>query len=97
MTSTNIPRWNLSGDWFDVCKYKIPVHALSLKHLVMATAMVYWPINIKSGQYGRISLDGLNVVALADFQGNILCKYKYPNAKLSLEFELLATQKHKDR
>jgi hypothetical protein len=50
---------------------KFPVHALSLKHLVMATAMVYWPINIKSGQYGSISLDGLNVVALADFQGNI--------------------------
>ena len=24
MTSSNIPRWNLSGDWFDVCKCKIP-------------------------------------------------------------------------
>jgi hypothetical protein len=27
--------------------------------------------HIKSGQYGNISLDGLNVVVLADFQGNI--------------------------
>jgi hypothetical protein len=71
MTSANIPRWNLSGDWFDVCKCKIPCPCSFAQTPSYGDCDGVLAYHIKSGQYGSISLDGLNVVALADFQGNI--------------------------
>ncbi len=71
MTSSNIPRWNLSGDWFDVCKCKIPCPCSFAQTPSYGDCDGVLAYHIKSGQYGNISLYGLNVVALADFQGNI--------------------------
>lgn len=71
MMSSNIPRWNLSGDWFDVCKCKIPCPCAFAQTPTYGDCDGVLAYHIKSGQYGNISLDGLNVVALADFQGNI--------------------------
>jgi hypothetical protein len=71
MTSSNIPRWNLSGDWFDVCKCKIPCPCAFAQTPTYGDCDGVLAYHIKSGQYGNISLDGLNVVVLADFQGNI--------------------------
>jgi len=71
MTSSDIPRWNLSGDWFDVCKCKIPCPCSFAQTPSYGDCDGVLAYHIKSGQYGNISLDGLNVVALADFQGNI--------------------------
>jgi hypothetical protein len=71
MTSSNIPRWNLSGDWFDVCKCKIPCPCAFGQTPTYGDCDGVLAYHIKSGQYGNISLDGLNVVVLADFQGNI--------------------------
>jgi hypothetical protein len=71
MTSSNIPRWNLSGDWFDVCKCKIPCPCAFAQTPTYGDCDGVLAYHIKSGQYDNISLDGLNVVVLADFQGNI--------------------------
>jgi hypothetical protein len=71
LTSSDIPRWNLSGDWFDVCKCKIPCPCSFAQTPSYGDCDGVLAYHIKSGQYGNISLDGLNVVALADFQGNI--------------------------
>jgi hypothetical protein len=71
MTSSNIPRWNLSGDWFDVCKCKIAYPRAFAQTPTYGDCDGVLAYHIKSGQYGNISLDGLNVVVLADFQGNI--------------------------
>jgi hypothetical protein len=71
MTSSNIPRWNLSGDWFDVCKCKIPCPCAFAQTPTYGDCDGVLAYHIKSGQYGNISLDGLNVLVLADFQGNI--------------------------
>ena len=67
----DIPKWSLSGDWFDVCKCNIPcpcIFAQTPSYGDCDGVLVY---HIKKGQYGEISLDELNVLALSYFKGNI--------------------------
>jgi hypothetical protein len=37
----------------------------------MASAAASWPGTFARGNYGDVHLDGLNVVALAAFEGNV--------------------------
>jgi hypothetical protein len=70
-TTSNIPVWKASGDWFDVCKCNIPcpcIFAQTPTYGDCDGVMVY---HIKKGQYGETSLDGLNVLILDYFKGNI--------------------------
>src|ERR687893_385597 len=54
-TSNNVPDWKASGDWFDVCKCSIPC-----------------PCEFaQAPKYGEAALDGLNVLMLSYFKGNI--------------------------
>lgn len=67
----DIPSWNLSGDWFDVCNCNIPcpcTFAQTPSYGDCDSVLVY---HIKRGRYGKVSLDGLNVLALSYFKGNI--------------------------
>lgn len=67
----DIPKWSLSGDWFDVCNCNIPcpcTFAQTPSYDNCEGVMVY---HIKKGQYGETSLDGLNVLILDSFKGNI--------------------------
>lgn len=67
----DIPKWSLSGDWFDVCKCNIPcpcTFAQTPSYGDCDGVLVY---HIRKGQYGEISLDELNVLALSYFKGNI--------------------------
>lgn len=66
-----IPSWKLTGDWFDVCKCNIPcpcTFAQTPSYGDCEGVMVY---HINKGQYGETSLDGLNVLILDYFKGNI--------------------------
>jgi len=67
----DIPSWNLSGDWFDVCKCNIPCPCTFAQTPTYGDCESVLAYHIKKGEYGRISLDGLNVLALSDFKGNI--------------------------
>jgi hypothetical protein len=70
-TTTNIPKWEVSGDFFDVCKCNIPcpcTYAQAPSYGDCDGVMAY---HVRSGQYGEASLDGLNVLGLAYFKGNI--------------------------
>ncbi len=67
----DIPKWSVSGDWFDVCNCNIPcpcTFAQTPSYGNCEGVMVY---HIKKGQYGETSLDGLNVLILDSFTGNI--------------------------
>lgn len=66
-----IPSWNLSGDWFDVCKCNIPCPCTFAQAPTYGDCDGVLVYHIKKGQYGEISLDGLNVLALSYFKGNI--------------------------
>lgn len=71
MKQMDIPRWNLSGDWFDVCKCNIPCPCTFAQSPSYGDCEGVLAYHINKGQYGEITLDGLNVLALADFRGNI--------------------------
>jgi hypothetical protein len=67
----NIPSWKLSGDWFDVCKCNIPCPCTFAQTPSYGDCEAVLAYHIKKGQYGEISLDGLNVLTLSAFKGNI--------------------------
>ena len=71
MTTSNIPSWNISGDWFDVCKCSMPCPCEFAQTPTYGDCDGVLVYHIKIGNYGDISLDGLNVLLLSYFKGNI--------------------------
>ena len=67
----NIPQWNLSGDWFDVCSCNIPCPCEFAQSPTDGECDSVIAYNIKKGHYGNTSLDGLNVLGTTYFKGNI--------------------------
>ena len=67
----SIPSWNLSGDWFDVCKCNIPCPCIFAQTPTYGDCDGVLVYHIKKGEYGEIRLNGLNVLALSYFKGNI--------------------------
>jgi hypothetical protein len=70
-TATTIPKWRVVGDWFDVCKCSIPCPCEFAQAPTYGDCDGILAYNIKNGDYGGTPLDGLNVLALASFKGNI--------------------------
>ena len=66
-----VPIWNLSGDWFDVCKCNIPCPCTFAQTPSYGDCDGVLAYHINKGVYGEISLDGLNVLAVSYFKGNI--------------------------
>jgi hypothetical protein len=87
-TSNNIPEWSASGDWFDACKCNKPCPC------EFAQAPTHGDYHIKKGQYGEISLYGLNVLALGYFKGNIWAGET--KVTIALFFDERANQQQRD-
>jgi hypothetical protein len=90
----NVPRWNVSGDWFDVCKCNIPCPCTFAQTPTYGDCDGVLAYHIKKGLYGEIPLDGLNVLALADFKGNIWAGNT--KANIAVFFDEKANQKQRD-
>ena len=67
----NIPDWKVFGDWFDVCKCNIPCPCEFAQTPTYGDCDAVLAYHIRSGYYGQIPLDGLNVLVLSYFKGNI--------------------------
>jgi hypothetical protein len=67
----DVPRWHLVGDWFDVCKCSIPCPCSFAQPPSSGDCQGVLTWHIREGQYGDVPLDGLNLMALAEFEGNI--------------------------
>ena len=67
----NVPKWNASGDWFDVCKCSIPCPCVFAQTPTYGDCEGVMAYHIRNGHYGETSLDGLNVLAPMSFKGNI--------------------------
>ncbi|MBI4446114.1 MAG: DUF1326 domain-containing protein [Acidobacteria bacterium] len=66
-----VPKWELKGDWFDTCKCAIPCPCYFAQPPTYGDCEGILAWHIRQGKYGNVSLDGLNVVAVGAFQGNI--------------------------
>ncbi len=66
-----VPRWRVTGDWFDVCRCRVPCGCTFAQapDEGVCDGILAW--HIREGNYGDVSLDGLNVVAVSSFEGNI--------------------------
>ena len=71
-TDTNtIPDWKASGDWFDVCNCSIPCPCTFAQAPSYGDCDAVLAYHIRNGHYGQTPLDGLNVLGLSYFKGNI--------------------------
>src|SRR5688572_10239304 len=67
----DVPRWRLTGDWFDVCRCRVPCACTFAQapDEDQCDGILAWHIN--EGNYGDVRLDELNIVAIGSFVGNI--------------------------
>ena len=68
---STIPEWRLVGDWFDICSCNIPCPCEFAQAPTnnACQGMLAW--HIREGHYGTVRLDGLNLLALSAFEGNL--------------------------
>jgi len=59
------------GDWFDVCKCAIPCPCTFAQAPTYGDCEGVLAWYIREGNYGDVRVDGLNVVGLGSFEGNI--------------------------
>jgi hypothetical protein len=66
-----IPQWRIVGDWFDICSCSIPCPCEFAQAPTnnRCAGMLAW--HIREGKYGDVGLDGLNLLALGTFEGNL--------------------------
>lgn len=96
-TNTNtIPKWKASGDWFDVCKCNIPSPCEFAQAPTYEECDGILAYHIKKGNYGDIPLDGLNVLALGSFKGNIWTGDGLTKVNMAIFFDDKADEKQRE-
>jgi len=70
-----VPKWHVAGDWFDTCKCNIPCPCsfAQLPTYGDCDGVLAW--HIREGGYGDVVLDGLNVLMLGSFTGNVWAEH----------------------
>lgn len=68
---TDVPRWRISGDLLDMCKCNTPCPCAFAQTPTYGDCEGVLAFHINEGQFGDTSLNGLNVLALASFEGNL--------------------------
>ena len=65
------PSWRLTGDWFDLCRCRVPCGCTFAQapDEGQCDGILAW--HIREGNYGDVSLDGLNIVMVGSFEGNL--------------------------
>jgi hypothetical protein len=71
MRMPEAPRWELSGDWFDTCKCNIPCPCEFAQPPTFGDCEAILAWHVRRGAFGHVPLDGLNVIALGTFEGNL--------------------------
>jgi hypothetical protein len=67
----DVPKWRVKGDWFDTCKCSIPCPCYFAQPPTHGDCEGVLAWHIREGNFGNVGLDGLNVLALGAFEGNI--------------------------
>ena len=67
----DVPQWQVEGDWFDTCNCTVPCPCTFAQAPTSGECEGILAWHIRKGQYGGVSLDGLSVIALGSFKGNL--------------------------
>ena len=73
--AATVPTWHVAGDWFDVCKCSIPCPCSFAQSPTYGDCEGVLAWHIREGTYGSVGLDGLNVLMLGSFVGNVWGKH----------------------
>jgi hypothetical protein len=67
----NVPQWHIVGDWFDVCRCDIPCPCEFAQPPTdnWCQGVLAW--HIREGYYGDTRLDGLSIIGIGGFEGNL--------------------------
>ena len=67
----DVSKWRVQGDWFDTCNCSVPCPCTFAQPPTtgLCEGILAW--HIRQGNYGDARLDGLSVIALGTFKGNI--------------------------
>jgi len=65
------PKWHVEGHWFDVCKCNIPCPCTFAQTPSYGDCEGVLAYHITKGHFNKVSLKGLNILALGAFKGNI--------------------------
>jgi hypothetical protein len=95
-TEEKIPNWKVTGDWFDVCKCNIPCPCEFAQAPTCDGCEGILAYNIKTGSYDETPLDGLNVLALGSFKGNIWAGDGKTKVNLALFFDEKAHKQQRE-
>src|SRR5207248_4312647 len=68
---STVSEWWIRGDWFDVCRCDIPCPCEFAQPPSDGWCQGVLAYHIREGHYGDVQLDGLNVIALGSFEGNL--------------------------
>jgi hypothetical protein len=71
MVMSTIPEWRLVGNWFDICSCNIPSPCEFAQAPTNNACQGILVWHIREGHYGTVQLDGLNLLALSAFEGNL--------------------------
>lgn len=68
---SDVQKWSLQGQWFDVCRCAIPCPCSWAQPPDdgFCEGLLFW--HIQKGHYGALALDGLNVAMIGTFSGNV--------------------------
>lgn len=66
-----VQKWHVEGDWFDVCSCDVPCPCTFAQAPTNNRCEGVLAYHIQQGSYGDTSLDGLNILAVSEFEGNI--------------------------
>lgn len=69
--SDAIPEWQIAGDWFDVCSCNVPCPCTFAQPPTGNACDVLFAYKIRSGHFGETSMEGLKVVVVGGFTGNV--------------------------
>jgi len=68
---TAIAPWHVVGDWFDACKCSVPCPCTFAQPPTHGDCDGILAYRIRQGHFGEVLLDGLNLVGVVHFLGNI--------------------------
>ena len=94
--NNNIPNWKVSGDWFDVCKCNIPCPCEFAQAPTFGECDGVLAYHINKGNYGETTLDGLNILGLGGFKGNIWAGDGTTKIDLGFFFDEKANEKQRE-
>jgi hypothetical protein len=67
----DVPQWWMKGDWFDVCSCNIACPCEFAQPPTNNRCEGVLAYHIREGAYGDVRLDGLNIIGVGCFEGNI--------------------------